>query len=390
MLSVTASTVPSVLRFTHREGLTALRSTRFRFSMHSRLLELTLWSNRSWEQTCLELSTVAGALTVDALISLRGARHPLRGSRFPYRDVGISPAVLPAQASGLLSSQPQLSVFVRCTALMGFFAASGELGLVYILFTYCVGELLACLTASGLLGVVYIVTYHVGELLACWAVRRLLLGSRQAVGCLAASGGQGKGRATGGEPRAGQWAGCWCAWRQAACWAVGGRLAGLASGVLGSGRAAVVLGSKRRAGHCIRRTAGVIVGQRGSGGVCSPACKVIFPPQPPLSSSAAAALPSASGSTPGALGLLPGALPELPVFSTASPAVALTLPSQATASAAPSDSMLSLVLQTLAGQPQAATTSGERVMVGDGLPAIPKRLLAKTRNWEYVDLTELS
>ena len=86
---------------------------------------------------------------------------------------------------------------------------------------------------------------------------------------------------------------------------------------------------------------------------------------------------------------MPGALPELPVFSTASPAVALTLPSQATAAAAPSDSMLSWVLQTLAGQPQAATASGERVMVGDGLPAIPKRLLAKIRNWEYVDLTEL-
>ena len=86
---------------------------------------------------------------------------------------------------------------------------------------------------------------------------------------------------------------------------------------------------------------------------------------------------------------MPGALPELPVFSTASPAVALTQPSQATAAAAPSDSMLSWVLQTLAGQPQAATGSGERVMVGDGLPAIPKRLLAKIRNWEYVDLTEL-
>ena len=193
-----------------------------------------------------------------------------------------------------------------------------------------------------------------------------------------------------GERRAGQWAGCWGAWRQAACWAVGGRLAGLASGVLGSGRAAGVLGSKRRAGHCIGRTAGVIGGQRDSCVVCSPACKVIFPPPPPLlSSSAAAALPGASGYTPGALGLMPGALPELPVFSTASPAVALTLPSQATAAAAPSDSMLSWVLQTLAGQPQAATGSGERVMVGDGLPAIPKRLLAKIRNWEYVDLTEL-
>ena len=91
------------------------------------------------------------------------------------------------------------------------------------------------------------------ELLACWAVSRLLLGSRQAVGCLAASGGPGKGRATGGEPRAGQWAGCRCAWRQAACWAVGGRLAGLASGVLGSGRAAGVLGSKRRAGSGVKK-----------------------------------------------------------------------------------------------------------------------------------------
>ena len=85
---------------------------------------------------------------------------------------------------------------------------------------------------------------------------------------------------------------------------------------------------------------------------------------------------------------MPGVLPELPVFSTASPAVAVTLPSQATAAAAHSDSMLSWVLQTLAGQTQAATVSGERVLVGDGLPAIPKRLLTKIRNWEYVDLTE--
>ena len=35
-----------------------------------------------------------------------------------------------------------------------------------------------------------------------------------------------------------------------------------------------------------------------------------------------------------------------------------------------------------------ATASGERVLVGDGLPAIPKRLLTKIRNWEYVDLTD--
>ena len=62
------------------------------------------------------------------------------------------------------------------------------------------------------------------------------------------------------------------------------------------------------------------------------------------------ALPGASGSTPGALGVMPGALPELP--------------SQATAAAAPSDSMLSWVLQTMAGQPQASIASGERVLVG--------------------------
>ena len=53
-------------------------------------------------------------------------------------------------------------VFVRCAALIGW---------------------LACLAASGVLGLVYIVTYHVGRLLACLTANGVL-GSRQAAGVL--------------------------------------------------------------------------------------------------------------------------------------------------------------------------------------------------------------
>ena len=88
-------------------------------------------------------------------------------------------------------------VFVRCAALIGW---------------------LACLAASGVLGLVNIFTYNVGGLLACLVASGVL----RAAGVLGSE------------------------WRR---WAVGGLLACL--GMLGSGRAT-----------------GVIGGQRGSGGVC--------------------------------------------------------------------------------------------------------------------------
>ena len=43
----------------------------------------------------------------------------------------------------------------------------------------------------------------------------------------------------------------------------------------------------------------------------------------------------------------------------------------------------------MAGQPQAAAGSSERVLIGNGLPTVPKKLLQKIRNWEYVELAEL-
>ena len=51
--------------------------------------------------------------------------------------------------------------------------------------------------------------------------------------------------------------------------------------------------------------------------------------------------------------------------------------------------MLSWVLESLAGQPQASLAVGGRVMIGNGLPAIPKKMVNKIRNWEYVELAEL-
>ena len=76
-------------------------------------------------------------------------------------------------------------VFVRCAALIGW---------------------LACLAASGVLGLVNIFTYNVGGLLAC----------------LVASGVMRAAGVLGSEWGAGQWADCWRAW---AGWAVGGLLA---------------------------------------------------------------------------------------------------------------------------------------------------------------------
>ena len=55
---------------------------------------------------------------------------------------------------------------------------------------------------------------------------------------------------------------------------------------------------------------------------------------------------------------------------------------------------LSWVLSSLAGQPQTSLASvGERITIGNDLPAITKKLATKIRNkirnWECVDLVEL-
>ena len=61
-----------------------------------------------------------------------------------------------------------------------------------------------------------------------------------------------------------------------------------------------------------------------------------------------------------------------------------------TPAAASSSDMLAWLVATLAGQPQTpSATMGERVFIGNGLPALPKKLLTKIRNWEYVELADL-
>ena len=127
---------------------------------------------------------------------------------------------------------------MRCTALIGCLACLGSerraglsIHIIYIM----------CRRAAGIFDSERRAWRSIHSYIPCRRAASVL-GSRQ---CLAARGGPGKGRATGGERRAGQWgvlggkrrAGQWagdlraC---QAAFWAVGGLLACLAaSGVLG-------------------------------------------------------------------------------------------------------------------------------------------------------------
>ena len=54
----------------------------------------------------------------------------------------------------------------------------------------------------------------------------------------------------------------------------------------------------------------------------------------------------------------------------------------------PTDSVLTWVLQSLL--PRTSTAgSGERVLLGNGIPCLPKKLVSKIRAWEFVDLAEL-
>ena len=52
-------------------------------------------------------------------------------------------------------------------------------------------------------------------------------------------------------------------------------------------------------------------------------------------------------------------------------------------------SALALVLKSLAGDQPATLHSSEHVLIGTGLPTIPKPLLEKIQRWEYVDLVDL-
>ena len=100
----------------------------------------------------------------------------------------------------------------------------------------------------------------------------------------------------------------------------------------------------------------------------------------------------ASGAS--SLGVMPTLLPSLPVVSAATslPVTPVAPASPATSShlsttSTSCDSIVSWMLQVMAGQPQAAAGSSERVLIRNGLPTVPKKLLQKIRNWEYVELT---
>ena len=54
-----------------------------------------------------------------------------------------------------------------------------------------------------------------------------------------------------------------------------------------------------------------------------------------------------------------------------------------------SSKSIAMQLASMLSSAQASTTGSERVLIGRGLPSIPKRLLEKILRWEYVDLIEL-
>ena len=99
----------------------------------------------------------------------------------------------------------------------------------------------------------------------------------------------------------------------------------------------------------------------------------------------------AAASTVTPLGAMPRAIPSLPVVSVETSApLSLSQSLGGTSLSSPAGEIaLSWVLQSLAGNPHTVAGSGEWVLIGKGLLTIPKRLLEKICNWEFVDLTEL-
>ena len=113
-----------------------------------------------------------------------------------------------------------------------------------------------------------------------------------------------------------------------------------------------------------------------------------------LSFSFHAAVPGAS------LGNMPAFIPALPVATSgiAAPTASTTSTASTTAgstattvtgSAADTATALAWVLNSLTGTSQTGTSLGERVVVGPGLPTVPKALLEKIQRWEYVDMADL-
>lgn len=103
-------------------------------------------------------------------------------------------------------------------------------------------------------------------------------------------------------------------------------------------------------------------------------------------------LPAAAANTP--LGGMPTSLPNLPIASSyqtpTTTSVAGGSSNCNTVGSAPSlDPALAWLLQSMAAGTSRLPTASERVLIGQGIPTIPKQLLHKIRNWEYIDLAEL-
>ena len=77
------------------------------------------------------------------------------------------------------------------------------------------------------------------------------------------------------------------------------------------------------------------------------------------------------------------------VSSVVSPSVTVgsSLPESVTSVPASGDSVITWMLQSLL--PRTSTALGERVLIGNGLPCIPKKLVDKIRSWEFVELSDL-
>ena len=91
--------------------------------------------------------------------------------------------------------------------------------------------------------------------------------------------------------------------------------------------------------------------------------------------------------------MLPTSLPPLlvflsaPVASTTTTSTACSVGSVLASSA--DDPITVWIWQALTGPLQLPPAATDRVLVGQGIPTIPKALLQNIRKWEYVDLTDL-
>lgn len=102
--------------------------------------------------------------------------------------------------------------------------------------------------------------------------------------------------------------------------------------------------------------------------------------------------PAPSSSNVFLLRQMPASVPGLPMFTGALSTVLSLVFNQSNSFAAPAaadGSILTWMLQSLAGQPHPSATQGERVLVASYIHTMPKRLLARIQNWQYIDLCEL-